>query len=305
MDEYREAIRLKPDYAGAHYDLGRLLSDQGRFAEAVADYREAIRLRPDYATAHLGLGNALRDQERRDEAIAEYREAIRLKPDFAEPHCNLGLMQMQQGQFREALAELRRGHELGSKRSDWRYPSVEWVRQAERLVVLEERLHAVLRGEDQPKDGAEGFALASMAYRQTRYALSARLAANAFRADPKLAEDLPAANRYNAACSATLAGAGRGEDPLTDDAARSRWRKQAITWLRAELASLSKPVEGGKPGSAAVVIRALRRWKSDPDLAGIRDTNALARLPESERNEAQALWVDVDRLLERARGGKP
>ena len=48
---------------------------------AVAAGREAIRLKPDDAHAHSNLGNALKDQGKLDEAIAEYRTAIRLKPE--------------------------------------------------------------------------------------------------------------------------------------------------------------------------------------------------------------------------------
>ena len=57
---------------------------------AVAAGREAIRLKPDYAAAHNNLGNALRNQGKLDEAVAEFREAIRLKPDNAVTHNNLG-----------------------------------------------------------------------------------------------------------------------------------------------------------------------------------------------------------------------
>ena len=38
----------------------------------------------------------------------------------------------------------------------------------------------------------------------------------------------------------------------------------------------------------------------DPDLAGVRDVAALAALPEAERDEWRALWVEVDRLLKGA-----
>ena len=77
--------------------------------------------------AHTDLAIALDNSGDRPGAIAEYREAIRLKPDHAEAHCNLGLALRQQGQYAESLAEYRVGHELGSKRADWRYPSAEWV----------------------------------------------------------------------------------------------------------------------------------------------------------------------------------
>ena len=85
---YREAIRLKPEFAEGHQGLGNALVRQGKLDEASAEYREAIRLKPDHAEGHYGLGNALKGQGKLDDAIALYREAIRLKPDHAEAHCN-------------------------------------------------------------------------------------------------------------------------------------------------------------------------------------------------------------------------
>jgi tetratricopeptide (TPR) repeat protein len=82
--EYREAIRLKPDWAEAHFGLGFALKQQEKYAEAEKEYREAIRLDPDHAEAHYRLGRVLKRFEKTDEEIKEYREAIRLKPDYAE-----------------------------------------------------------------------------------------------------------------------------------------------------------------------------------------------------------------------------
>ena len=89
MASCRQAIRLKPDYAEAHNNLGLVLQSQGHIDEAIAAYRQAIGLKPDYPEAHLVLGNALKDSGQLDEAIASYRQAMRLKPDFAEAHDNL------------------------------------------------------------------------------------------------------------------------------------------------------------------------------------------------------------------------
>ena len=72
----------------------------GKLEEAIAEYREALRLKPDYPEAHANLGNALKDQGKLDEAITECREALRLKPDYAEAHYNLGNALSQPGKAR-------------------------------------------------------------------------------------------------------------------------------------------------------------------------------------------------------------
>jgi tetratricopeptide (TPR) repeat protein len=305
ITEFRAAIRIKPDLAEVHDYLGVALNQQRKPSEAVAEWREAIRLKPDLAVAHSHLGAALVAQEKLDEAVAELREAIRLMPDYAEAHCNLGSAFAGQGQFREALAEYRRGHELGSKRSNWPFPSAEWVRRAERMVALEARLPAVLRGEDKPRDAAEGLAFADMARKARRYALAVRLFDGGLRSEPKLAEDLRSGHRYNAACAAALAGAGRGADSPPDEAERARWRQQAVAWLEADLASWGQRVEGGRAEARAEAARILQHWKADGDLVGIRDPEALAKLPEAEQAACRALWAEVDALLARAGVGSP
>ena len=77
--------------AETHYSLGNALHDKGQDDAAIAEYREAIRLKPDFFMAHSNLGSALGHEGQYDAAIAEDREAIRLKPGFAEAHNNLGM----------------------------------------------------------------------------------------------------------------------------------------------------------------------------------------------------------------------
>jgi hypothetical protein len=47
------------------------------------------------------------------------------------------------------------------------------------------------------------------------------------------------------------------------------------------------------------VAQALRYWRQDPDLAGVRDPAALAKLPPAERKAWEALWLKVDEVLAR------
>jgi Flp pilus assembly protein TadD len=104
--EYREALRVKPDYAGAHNNLGILLDDLERTEEAEMEYREALRVKPDYAGAHNNLGVLLYDAGRKEEAEAEYREALRLKPNYAEAHGNLGILYSETGKKEATNKEL-------------------------------------------------------------------------------------------------------------------------------------------------------------------------------------------------------
>jgi serine/threonine-protein kinase len=136
ISELKETIRLKPDEAAAHYNLGQALFHRGRLDDALAAYRAAIRLKLGVAVVHYNVGHILQLKGQVSEAIEEYREAIRIKPDFAEAHCNLADQLKAQGRYEEALVEYERGHELGSKRADWTYPSAKWVEDARRVARL-------------------------------------------------------------------------------------------------------------------------------------------------------------------------
>jgi tetratricopeptide (TPR) repeat protein len=106
ITEYRTAIRIQPDDATFHGNLGEALGRQGNIDEAIAEHRTAIRIQPDYANAHNNLGHILSNLKRDyAAAAAEFREAIRLQPEVAHFHNNLGFALQQQGELDEAIAE--------------------------------------------------------------------------------------------------------------------------------------------------------------------------------------------------------
>ena len=80
MRLYREALRLQPGYADAHYYYGNALQSLGRLEEATEHYRLALAISPLDAAVHYNLGLALEGLGRSSEAAAHYREAIRLRP---------------------------------------------------------------------------------------------------------------------------------------------------------------------------------------------------------------------------------
>ena len=297
--ECREAIRTKKDLAEAHCNLGTALFKKGQLDEAIAEYRETIRIKKDYAEAHNNLGNALGEKGQLEEAIAEYREAIRIKKDHALAHCNLGFALAQKGQFGEALNFFRRGHELGSKNPRWPYPSAQWVRDCERLVQMDDKLTAVLNGQKQPADTAERLALAQLCQMpcKKRYASALRFYQQAFDEKPKLADDLGAQFRYNAACAAALAGCGQGVDADKLEAKeRARLRQQSIDWLRADLKAYRQLLEKSVGKAGPAIAKQMQHWLQDNDFAEVRGSDALAKLPEAERKDWQKLWEEVEAL---------
>src|SRR5262249_37388567 len=157
------------------------------------------------------------------------------------------------------------------------------------------RLAQVLAGRDRPSGPAEGAALAPLAYLLGPHGAAARLYAAAVAAEAALGEERQASPRYKAAGARARGGAGHAADePKPDDAARSKLRGQAMDWLKAERAAWAKVLETGDPKARAAVAPMLRHWQKDPDLAGIRDDEGLAKLPEAERVAFRELWADVD-----------
>ena len=303
--ECRKAIELEPKLARTHWTLGRALYDKGDRDGAIAECRKAIELDPKHASAHNTLGIALKDEGDLDGGIAEYRKAIELDPKYAGAYCNLGLALKQRGHFAEALEYLQKGHELGSRRPGWTYPSAQWVSECRRLVELEQKLPVFLKGEVSPRDADERLILADLCYQKALHAASARFYGQAFADQPTLAEDLRTGHRYNAACEAALAGSGTGkDDPPPGEASRARFREQALGWLRADLAAHGKVLDGGDANARQALFKELDHWKKYTDLAGIRDEAALAKLAEGEREAFRALWADVEALRVKAGGGK-
>jgi tetratricopeptide (TPR) repeat protein len=298
----REVIRIQPNAGQVRGYLAEMLASQGKFADAAAEARERVRLHPESEITHNFLGQMLAKQGKRDEAIAELRTAVQLRPDFPMGHLNLANVLRDQGDYAGSLAELRKARELGSKQPGWSATSDLAIRQAETLVAMADRLPAILKGSQQPRDNAERLAVFGLCFNSKRYAQAVRHLEDALRNDPKLADDSKVRRRYNGARAAALAASGSSQnEPPLDDAARAKLRAQALGWLKAELAAWTKAVDSD-PKSGPTVITTLQQWKIDPNLAAIRETKALEKLPESDRKEWQTLWAEVDGLQARLSG---
>jgi tetratricopeptide (TPR) repeat protein len=298
---YQKALELDPKLASAHYNLGNALADKGDLDGAIACYKKALELDPRHAKTHNNLGNALKDKGDLDGALASFKKALELDPKFAQAWGATGLILQRQGRYAEAREATRRALALLPSSHPLRRTVAQQLQSCEQYLALDGKLPAILRGETSPASPGEALTLAQMCQQhKKRHVAAARLYADAFTAEPKLAADLGQQHRYNAARSAALASAGQGEDArLLPDKAVCMFRHWALGWLRADLTAYAKLVEQSNPALKQAIRQRLAHWRKDPDLATVREARALDRLPENEGAAWQALWRVVDELTKK------
>ncbi len=298
---YQKACRLRPEYAEVHATLGSALSEAGKLSEGAAACREAIRLQGDNFRHHDLLASVLRDQGQLLESEAVCREALRLADDDPRPHCSLGFALRLQGRFEASRDAFRRGEELNRQLPKADLATAEYLREAERLVELERRLPDIVAARSRPANAAEQLEFAHVAGLKHQTAAAVRLYTDALRTEPDLALDPAKETRSTAARFAVLTAEGKDKEAASlDEPERARLRTLALDWLRDDLAAWQKRLDAGKHTDRIVVARTMRLWQTHPDLARVRDAEALARLPEAERAPWQQLWQDANALLKRA-----
>ncbi len=275
-DELRQAVALAERAAAAEPSKYQWHYPRCLFARGLAEYRRG----------------------RLDRAVSLMRgDAARVLGPA--PRLVLAMAQHKGGQEAEArttLAAAILGHDWRASRvrdqDDWLCHALR--REAEGLILP--NLPAFLEGGYEPRENDERVAFLGACEFTNRTRTAAALFADAFAAAPALAKG----SRYTAACCAALAGSGRGSDAAgLSESGRVRWRKQARDWLTADLAEWTRALGRGEAGATGEVRKALAAWQADPDLAGLREPGALAKLSAEEREESLALWREVWALLGR------
>ena len=297
----RRSIELYPTRPQGHNDLGDALRDQRKVEEAAAEYREVLRLRPNFTQSRDKLVYILEEQGKYDEAIALRQEDLQLRPDAIKARYALSLVLRDAGHYDESLAEIKRARELALKKPNGRATAEQTAQQFAVAVQLHKNLPAFLSGKEKPSDASVSAWVAQAFYERKLFGAATMLWDDTFKARPSMADDQLTYNRYNAACGAALAGSGQGkDDPPLEELTKARCRRQALDWLKADLAAWSKAIADESSQWHDHVPQTLQHWKADPDLAGIRDPAALAKLPPDEQKAFAALWVEVSALLKKA-----
>jgi predicted TPR repeat methyltransferase len=109
---YRQVLAAEPQSLDAHFLLGFLCQNQGRFPESAALYRRYLQLKPDSPEVWNALGVVLATQQQHGEAQDCFQQALRLKPDFADALHNLGFLHAARAEWDQAVALYQRALQL-------------------------------------------------------------------------------------------------------------------------------------------------------------------------------------------------
>jgi len=109
---WRDTLAKNPSAWMAHNNLGLLLLQEGKPAEAAEHFESALRLHPAYLEALYNLGNAAVARGRLDDARAYYELALQVAPTFAPAHNNLANVYAYQGRLVEAIQHYEKALEL-------------------------------------------------------------------------------------------------------------------------------------------------------------------------------------------------
>ena len=103
------ALHLDPNAADAHYNLGLLAHRQERYDEAVSRFERAVRIRPDHFDARLGLGTDLERIGRAEDGVPHLDAARSIRPADPRPYRHLATVMAGLGRYREVIDVLRSG----------------------------------------------------------------------------------------------------------------------------------------------------------------------------------------------------
>ncbi len=105
IEAYREAIRLRPDYADAYVNLGVAYYRIERYSEAVNAYSQAIKIRPVNLSAYNKLGATYIILGDYSKALDAFTQSVRIDPKNSETHFNLGVAFVIAGEKDKAIEE--------------------------------------------------------------------------------------------------------------------------------------------------------------------------------------------------------
>ncbi|MGK7919850.1 MAG: tetratricopeptide repeat protein [Trichodesmium sp.] len=112
VTNYRQAIKLNPNFSWSYYKLGQALTQLKKWEEAITAYQKAIELNPDFPWSYDNLGDALVQLEKWEEAVSAYHNFIQLHSDNYWTYHKLGEALFKLGEIDKAILSYQKAIQL-------------------------------------------------------------------------------------------------------------------------------------------------------------------------------------------------
>ena len=126
MEKLKSYLALEPNDPWAHYFYGvGLFEEQQKLgaedlAEAETYFKKAIRLKGDFAEAHFSLGLLYNVQGRIADSVVQFQRAVESDPEMPEVHYRLGVAYSKLGEKERAEEEFQLQQKMRKLRADTR-----------------------------------------------------------------------------------------------------------------------------------------------------------------------------------------
>ncbi|MEX0965282.1 MAG: tetratricopeptide repeat protein [Pseudohongiellaceae bacterium] len=103
IDNYQQAVKLKPDYTQVYYTMGLALRNKGALKASIDCYQQAVNNTPNDVDSLNNLGAALQHSGEIDSAIDCYEQALKIDPACSEVYNNMGVALQVKGDLAAAI----------------------------------------------------------------------------------------------------------------------------------------------------------------------------------------------------------
>lgn len=176
---FRDVLQGGGNRAFVHHNLGIVLQQRDRHAEALAEFRAAAALDPAFGPARLLAGGSLLALGRAREAVAELERAVRLMPSEPAAHLQLADAYERTGNSAGVVEAYRRLTTLAPSNDEYLY------RLGKAYLQLAQRSYETIRAVN-PRSARLPQALGEQYLLQNRHDLARAAFEEAARLDPAL-----------------------------------------------------------------------------------------------------------------------
>lgn len=112
IDNYSNAIRLKPDDVEAYFNRGLAYHQSKKYRESIQDYERVIQFNPTYQNAYANLGVCYRLLKEYEKSLQNLNRAIELNPNFEFALLHRGITHVEMKKNDLALADLKKAEQI-------------------------------------------------------------------------------------------------------------------------------------------------------------------------------------------------